>query len=55
MKEQAPTPPAAAEREASLRKPWVKPEIQELDHEFTNEQKFGSGSDGTNYSYSATV
>jgi len=54
MNEQAPTSPAAPERDASQRKPWVNPEIQELDHELTGSAVSGPTSDGGG-GYSGTV
>ena len=52
MNEQPPAPPAALDESAQERKIWVKPEIQELDHELT---ETGGGSslnyfDGYGYS-----
>ena len=44
-------PPAALDETAPGRKAWVKPEIQELDHELTNNQSpYRGGQDGLAYS-----
>ena len=55
MNEQPITPPAALEGNAPERKIWVKPEIQELDHELTNSGSAPSPNhyDGNGYSSGA--
>ncbi len=53
MNEQPFTPPAVLDKDAPERKAWVKPEIQELDHELTALRSAGSIS-GDLLGYSAT-